>query len=181
MTLAEYSIGAFAVLNGLRVFAYIPQILCVHRDGNGAVAVSATTWSLFLAANIATVTYALAVSRDLLVAVVFSANALGCLSIVALIVMKRLAGTGTTADGARALGQMVFAGHRLAKNAYDRLARMWRRSARKRLEIELRLSVSSLRSFPTGYLEELAAKRCEDFGERSIAQSKTISDEGDHT
>ena len=40
MTLAEYSMTAFALLNGGRVLAYMPQIVCVYRCRNRAVAVS---------------------------------------------------------------------------------------------------------------------------------------------
>ena len=77
MTLAEYSMTAFALLNGARVVAYMPQIICVYRDPNGAVAVSLLTWTMFTAANLATVSYALTVSCDLMVAGVFALNALG--------------------------------------------------------------------------------------------------------
>jgi hypothetical protein len=91
MTLAEYSMTAFALLNGARVVAYMPQIICVYRDPNGAVAVSLLTWIMFTAANLATVSYALTVSSDLVVAVVFALNALGCLTIATLIAVRRLA------------------------------------------------------------------------------------------
>jgi len=91
MTLAEYSMTAFALLNGARVVAYMPQIICVYRDPNGAVAVSLLTWIMFTAANLATVSYALTVSCDLIVAGVFALNALGCLTITTLIAMRRMA------------------------------------------------------------------------------------------
>jgi hypothetical protein len=55
MTLADYSMMAFALLNGGRVVAYMPQIVCVYRDQNGAAAVSLMTWVMFSAANLATV------------------------------------------------------------------------------------------------------------------------------
>ena len=91
MTLAEYSMTAFALLNGARVLAYMPQIICVYRDPNGAVAVSLLTWIMFTASNLATVSYALTVSSDLIVAGVFALNAFGCLIITTLIVMRRIA------------------------------------------------------------------------------------------
>src|SRR5437667_7306173 len=68
MTLADYSMTAFALLNGGRVLAYMPQILCVYRCQNGAPAVSLMTWLMFTAANLATVSYAITVSSDLVVA-----------------------------------------------------------------------------------------------------------------
>ena len=91
MTLADYSMTAFALLNGGRVIAYMPQIVCVYRDPNGAAAVSLSTWLMFTAANLATVSYALTVTSDLVVAGVFALNALGCLIITALIALRRMA------------------------------------------------------------------------------------------
>ena len=91
MTLAEYSMTAFALLNGGRVIACMPQIVCVYRDPNGAVAVSLLTWIMFTAATLATVRYALTVSCDLSVAGVVALNALGCLISTMLIVVRRIA------------------------------------------------------------------------------------------
>lgn len=89
MTLADYSITAFALLNGGRVMAYVPQIIRIYRDPYGATAVSLTTWWLFTAANFATVSYAVTVSGDLVVAGVFGLNATGCLIIAGLTAAKR--------------------------------------------------------------------------------------------
>jgi hypothetical protein len=92
MTLAEYSMTAFALLNGGRVLAYMPQIICVYRCRNRAVAVSLMTWVMFTAANIATVSYALTISSDLVLAGVFGLNALGCTAITALVAFRRMFG-----------------------------------------------------------------------------------------
>jgi hypothetical protein len=89
MTLAEYSFGAFAILNSARVVAYFPQIMCIRGDGHGAKAVSIATWSLFAAANLATVSYALIVANDSAMAIIFALNTLGCVTIVALTAWKR--------------------------------------------------------------------------------------------
>jgi hypothetical protein len=83
MTLADYSVAAFALLNGGRILAYFPQIIRVYRDPYGAAAVSVATWVLFAAANVATVCYASIVANDPVVALVFAMNAVGCLAIVA--------------------------------------------------------------------------------------------------
>jgi hypothetical protein len=91
MTLADYSVTAFTVLNGARMFAYLPQIVCVHRDRSGASSVSMMTWAMFFSANVATVFYALAVVGDRVMAGVFAANALACIAIFALILRKRIA------------------------------------------------------------------------------------------
>lgn len=90
MTLADYSLAAFAVLNGGRAVAYFPQLIRVYRDPDGAAAVSVSTWALFAAANIATVCYALTVSNDRTVALLFGLNAVGCLAIAGLTALKRV-------------------------------------------------------------------------------------------
>jgi hypothetical protein len=90
MTLADYSMTAFALLNGGRAVAYFPQMIRVYRDPHGAAAVSLMTWTLFAAANVATVCYALTVSNDRVVAIVFALNAVGCVAIAALTLVKRM-------------------------------------------------------------------------------------------
>jgi hypothetical protein len=90
MTLSEYSLSAFAVLNTARIIAYFPQAMRIYVDVNGAKAVSIATWSLFSAANLATVSYALTVVEDPLVATVFSLNTIGCLVIVGFTIWKRI-------------------------------------------------------------------------------------------
>ena len=90
MTLADYSLAAFALLNGGRAIAYFPQMIRVYRDPHGAAAVSLATWALFAASNVATVGYALTVAYDLVVAIVFAMNSAGCLAIVGLTAFKRL-------------------------------------------------------------------------------------------
>ena len=89
MTLAECSFGAFAILNAARLVAYFPQILRIRGDTHGAKAVSIATWSLFAAANLATVSYALVVAHDSAMAIIFTLNTLGCLAIVGFTVWKR--------------------------------------------------------------------------------------------
>jgi hypothetical protein len=89
MTLAEYSLVAFALLNGARVAAYLPQLRRVYYDPNGASAVSIMTWTLFASANISTVAYALAVAGDRTVALIFALNTIGCASIAILTFLKR--------------------------------------------------------------------------------------------
>jgi hypothetical protein len=90
MTLAELSLVAFAVLNGVRAVAYLPQMIRVYRDPHDAAAVSLATWALFAASNTATVVYALVVAGDRVVAIVFAMNAVGSLAIVAMTMFKRM-------------------------------------------------------------------------------------------
>jgi hypothetical protein len=88
--MADYSMIAFALLNGGRTVAYFPQMIRVYRDPHGATAVSVSTWMLFAAANAATVSYALTVSSDRIMATVFSLNAIACLAIAGLTAFKRI-------------------------------------------------------------------------------------------
>src|SRR5947209_4290718 len=97
MTLADYSMTAFALLNGGRVVAYMPQIMCIYRDRNGAAAVSLLTWGMFTAANLATVSYSLTVSSDRVIAAVFALNAVCCVTITCLVACRRLAVAGSPA------------------------------------------------------------------------------------
>jgi len=95
MTLADYSMTAFALLNGGRILAYMPQIMCVYRDRNGAESVSLVTWAMFTAANLATVSYSLTVSSDRMVASVFALNAVCCFAITGLVACRRVAVAST--------------------------------------------------------------------------------------
>ena len=89
MTLADYSFGAFALLNTARLLGYFPQIVRVHRDTNGARAVSLFTWLLFSAANIATASYAMIVADNIAMAAIFALNTIGCLTIIGLTMWRR--------------------------------------------------------------------------------------------
>lgn len=132
MTIAEYSVTAFAVLNGARVIAYVPQIRCLTRDNSNAAAVSLVTWTLFSLANAATVAYALLVINDPLMAGIFLSNLLGCLIIVVIIARKRFFQLPRVT-----IARRNSVDHRML----GRLLRAWQRSKQKRLELHLRLTV----------------------------------------
>ena len=90
MTLADYSLMAFTLLNGARAVAYVPQLIKIHRDPHGAAAVSVSTWMLFAAANLATAWYAMTGFNDQLTAYVFVVNGAGCLAVAGLTALKRM-------------------------------------------------------------------------------------------
>jgi hypothetical protein len=100
MTLADYSMTAFALLNSCRAIAYVPQMIRVYRDPHGAAAVSITTWTLFTAANAATMLYAITAFHDALMALIFGLNALGCALIVGMTILKRSSRTRVASDRA---------------------------------------------------------------------------------
>jgi hypothetical protein len=88
-TTTEIVIAAFAVTNGLRVVAYLPQILRLARDDSGAAAVSCCTWFLFLVSHISTAAYAALILNEPWMTVVFTANAVCSAAIVALTMLRR--------------------------------------------------------------------------------------------
>ena len=91
MTAADIALAAFAFCNSVRVFAYVPQIVAVARDRNGATAISYTTWTLFGVSHLSTVAYAVLVVDDWRMAAVFAANTVCCGLIVGLTAWKRAA------------------------------------------------------------------------------------------
>ncbi len=88
----EIVVAMFAVSNSARVVAYVPQMVRVARDREGAAGVSCLTWVLFAVSNLSTVAYAILVVDDWRMAAVFTLNMVCCLCIIGLTVYKR-AGT----------------------------------------------------------------------------------------
>lgn len=89
MTIADITLAAFTLANGLRVVAYVPQIARAAKDRNGARAVSFETWGLFLVANASAIAYALVNQQDWTMALVFLGNAAGCAAILLVGLWKR--------------------------------------------------------------------------------------------
>jgi hypothetical protein len=89
VTAAEIAFALFALCNSVRVIAYVPQIITIARDTNGASAISYTTWGLFSASHVSTVAYAVLNLEDWRMAAVFGANTACCAAILGLTVIKR--------------------------------------------------------------------------------------------
>lgn len=89
MTAAEVATTAFTLCNAVRVLAYLPQILRITQDPDGARAISCATWSLFAISHLTTVIYALVAAHDLTMAAVFGGNALACFMILGVTLLKR--------------------------------------------------------------------------------------------
>jgi hypothetical protein len=89
LSLDAITLAGFSAANSMRLVAYIPQIRKAAKDQNGASAISYTTWSLFLTANISTVAYAIVNRGDLGLALCFSGNAVCCLAILGVAFWKR--------------------------------------------------------------------------------------------
>ncbi|POR53092.1 hypothetical protein [Bosea psychrotolerans] len=89
MTAAELATAAFTLCNAVRALAYLPQILRIIQDPDGARAISCATWSIFAISHLTTVIYALLAAYDWTMAAVFGANALACATIIGLTLFKR--------------------------------------------------------------------------------------------
>jgi uncharacterized protein with PQ loop repeat len=86
---AEVALVVFTACNTARVFAYLPQIVKISQDNQGAAAISYTTWGLFGVSHLSTVAYAVLVVDDWRMAAVFAANTMCCAIIVVLTAWKR--------------------------------------------------------------------------------------------
>src|SRR6476620_2215938 len=89
MTIADITLTACTVCNSVRVIAYVPQIAKAATDGDGAQAISFTTWVLFLISNASAMAYALVNQADWMVASMFLANAVGWSAIILVGAWKR--------------------------------------------------------------------------------------------
>src|SRR5262245_1478474 len=91
MLVPEATWLAFAAFSGLRTISYVPQIVRIAKDRNGASAISYPTWLLWTGANATTAMYAATNLNDVWLAVVSSIYALCCLVVIVLTACKRLA------------------------------------------------------------------------------------------
>lgn len=89
MDAPDLTVLAFTVLNSVRVLAYVPQILRIAHDTDGAVAISPCTWAVFTLSHLTTVFYAVVVAKDPFMALMFAANTAGAGAIFTLTCIKR--------------------------------------------------------------------------------------------
>ena len=89
MELASWTFVAFTFFSSLRIFSYVPQILRIASDKNGATAISYTTWSLWTAANLATALYASVNLQDQYLTAVSGLYAACCLIVILITIVKR--------------------------------------------------------------------------------------------
>ena len=79
----------FTFMNSIRIFAYVPQLLKVTEDPNGASAISYSTWTLFFLSHLTTVAFAIFYVGDVVMALIFCGNALACFAILLATFIKR--------------------------------------------------------------------------------------------
>jgi hypothetical protein len=89
MSIEQITLALFALCNSARILAYLPQIHKAAIDPNGASAISNTTWSLFLVANLSTIAHAIVNLGDWWLAVCFAGNAVCCIAILTISYIKR--------------------------------------------------------------------------------------------
>jgi hypothetical protein len=89
MYLPEITLVFFSIFNILRVGSYLPQIVRVAMDTEGAKALSYSTWSLWIGANASTAAYAAINVADMTLFTVSAMNAIGCALVVGLTALKR--------------------------------------------------------------------------------------------
>ncbi len=89
MTLTDATFTAFTFFNALQIFSYIPQIVAVARDRNGATAISYSSWIIWLTGAAATVAYAMINIWDVWLALVNAIHAVCCLIVILLTAFKR--------------------------------------------------------------------------------------------
>jgi amino acid permease len=89
MQLSDFTLVAFLGLGGIRCLSYLPQIMRIMRDENGASAISYTTWFTWILTNLATASYAVFNLGDTYLAVVSVIYAFFCTVVMFLTVFKR--------------------------------------------------------------------------------------------
>jgi hypothetical protein len=89
MYFSDITLAAFSIFNILRLGSYLPQIVRVATDTDGARAISYSTWCVWIGANASTAAYAVVNISDWVLFAVSSINALGCVAVVGLTMWKR--------------------------------------------------------------------------------------------
>lgn len=89
MELAWYTFIAFTLFGSLRIFSYIPQMLRIASDKNGATAISYTTWTLWTGSNASTALYAAVNLQDTYLTAVSGINTACCIVVIVMTFAKR--------------------------------------------------------------------------------------------
>jgi len=81
----------FAAFSAIRMVSYVPQILRIAQDCSGATAISYSTWSIWLGANITMALHAAINLNDVWLAFVTASYGICCAIVIALTAFKRMA------------------------------------------------------------------------------------------
>jgi hypothetical protein len=92
MTVADLIYDLFTLFNGVRIVSYLPQIVKIARDRNGATVISYVTWGSWTAANGSAGLYAAVNLGDPTLATLNLLNAGCCLIVIGLTAWQRRKG-----------------------------------------------------------------------------------------
>src|SRR3954464_3022324 len=90
MQFSDLTFVLFLGIGGIRCLSYVPQIIRIIHDENGASAISYTTWFTWILANLATASYAVFNLGDACLAVVSIIYAFFCAVVTLLTTFKRM-------------------------------------------------------------------------------------------
>src|SRR5262245_65999755 len=97
MELSNIALFLFVMFSSLRIISYLPQIYRVAADENGASAISYSTWTLWVGANVSTALYAGINLRDPYLAFVSIIFEICCVTVIILMSLNiRCNGAGAT-------------------------------------------------------------------------------------
>ncbi|WP_326533614.1 hypothetical protein [Pseudorhodoferax sp.] len=94
----------YLLTNAARVFTYLPQILAVWRDTQGARTLSLLTWGSWTVSHVCALAYALLVANDTPLALISAINLAGCSCITAIATRRRMQWRRSLADAAPGRG-----------------------------------------------------------------------------
>jgi hypothetical protein len=86
---ANVTFVLFTAFSSLRIISYLPQIRRIAIDGNGATAISYSTWGLWTGANVATALYAAINLHDLYLSAMSTIYAACCIIVILITMMQR--------------------------------------------------------------------------------------------
>jgi hypothetical protein len=89
MSPEELVFTAFTATNALQIVSYLPQIVAVVRDRNGASAIAYSSWVIWLAGSASTSAYAMINIWDVWLLIVNAVHAVCCLTVIVLTAWKR--------------------------------------------------------------------------------------------
>jgi hypothetical protein len=89
MSLPDITLALFSLFNILRLGSYVPQIIRVAADDEGAKAISYSTWCIWIGANASTAIYAVVNVMDAVLFFVSAFNTVGCAAVVGLTAFNR--------------------------------------------------------------------------------------------